>query len=90
METISQQNKKIIELNKTINNKDKEIENLLEKVDWQREIYIEKNYIKKDRIREKINYLKANCSQINGNYFMKQDIINILEELLEETNENCN
>lgn len=40
------------------------------------------NSISKDKIKEKIMQIKATCSQINGNYFMMNDTIQILEELL--------
>lgn len=44
---------------------------------------LKKDYISKDKIREKINYIKSNYSQINGNYFMMQNTIDTLQELLE-------
>lgn len=38
----------------------------------------------KDKIREKIEEIKMTSSQINGDYFMKNYQIEVLQELLEE------
>ena len=44
--------------------------------------YINTNYISKDKIKERLNYIKSNYSQVGGNYFMMQYQINLLEEML--------
>ena len=33
---------------------------------------INTNYISKDKIKERLNYIKSNYSQIGGNYFMME------------------
>ena len=43
---------------------------------------INTNYISKDMIKERLNYIKSNYSQVGGNYFMMQYQINLLEEML--------
>ena len=43
---------------------------------------INTNYISKDKIKERLNYIKSNYSQVGGNYFMMQYQINLLEEML--------
>jgi hypothetical protein len=45
--------------------------------------YVEENYVHKDVIRKKIKYIKSYYSQINGDYFMMNNVIQVLEELLE-------
>lgn len=47
-------------------------------------VIYEINKIWKDKIRAKINYIKSNYSQINGDYFLANDTIQVLQELLEE------
>lgn len=41
------------------------------------------NYIPKDKIKERLNYIKSNYSQVDGNYFMMEYQISLLEEMLE-------
>lgn len=43
---------------------------------------IDTNYISKDKIKERLNYIKSNYSQVGGNYFMMEYQINLLEEML--------
>lgn len=40
------------------------------------------NYISKDKIKERLNYIKSNYSQVGGNYFMMEYQIDLLEEML--------
>lgn len=43
---------------------------------------INTNYISKDKIKERLNYIKSNYSQVGGNYFMMEYQIDLLEEML--------
>lgn len=43
---------------------------------------IDTNYVSKDKIKEKLNYIKSNYSQVDGNYFMMEYQIDLLEEML--------
>lgn len=42
------------------------------------------DYIRKDKIREKLYKIESTYSQINGNYFNMNNAIQVLKELLED------